>query len=87
VGAGGLPPGRFEPDRRYTTTDLQIHLRIVEEQLAVALLPTLSGARGRSGVTTHRLPGRPSRQIFSAVRRGASDHPAVHAFATAIQGR
>jgi DNA-binding transcriptional LysR family regulator len=29
----------FEPDVRYATTDLQIHLRLVEEQLAVALLP------------------------------------------------
>jgi hypothetical protein len=37
----------FEPDVRYTTADLKIHLRLVEEQLAAALLPDLSRC-GRS---------------------------------------
>ena len=70
----------FEPDVRYTTTDLHIHLRLVEEKLAVALLPQLSGARNRTGVHTHRLEGRPERQIFAAVRRGSSQRPAIRAF-------
>jgi DNA-binding transcriptional LysR family regulator len=74
----------FEPDVRYTTTDLQIHLRLVEEQLAVALLPRLSGARTRTGVRTHRLQGRPARRIFTAVRRGASERPSILAFNEAI---
>jgi DNA-binding transcriptional LysR family regulator len=73
----------FEPDVRYTTTDLQIHLRLVEAQLAVALVPELSGVRDRSSVTVRALPARPVRQIFSAVRRGASEHPAIRAFLTA----
>jgi DNA-binding transcriptional LysR family regulator len=29
----------FEPEVRYTSTDLQIHLRLVESGLAAALLP------------------------------------------------
>jgi DNA-binding transcriptional LysR family regulator len=75
----------FEPDARYTTTDLQIHLRFVESGLAAALLPDLSGAGNRHEVTAHRLVGRPSRQIFTTVRRGAARHPNVQAFTTALQ--
>jgi DNA-binding transcriptional LysR family regulator len=74
----------FEPDVRYTTTDLQIHLRLVEEQLAVALLPELSGAVGRPLVASRRLPGNPARKIVTIVRRGAAANPAVQAFRGAI---
>ena len=74
----------FEPDARYTTTDLQIHLRLVESGLAAALLPDLSGAGNRQDVTAHRLAGRPSRQIFTTVRSGAAHHPKVQAFTTAL---
>src|SRR5215475_3301535 len=74
----------FEPDARYTTTDLQIHLRLVENGLAAALLPDLSGAGNRNDVTAHRLAGRPSRQIFTTVRRGAARHPNIQAFTTAL---
>lgn len=74
----------FEPDVRYTTTDLQIHLRLVEEQLAVSLLPELSGAVRRPLVAARRLPGNPARQIVTIVRSGASAHPAVQAFRAAI---
>jgi len=75
----------FEPDVRYTSTDLQIHLRLAESGLAAALLPDLSGAGDRQHVLTHRLQGRPRRQIFSTVRRGAARHPKVQAFTTALQ--
>jgi len=75
----------FEPDARYTTTDLQIHLRLVESGLAAALLPDLSGAGHRHDVTAHRLAGHPSRQIFTTVRRGAARHPNIQAFTTALQ--
>ena len=75
----------FEPDVRYTSTDLQIHLRLAESGLAAALLPDLSGAGDRQDVLTHRLQGRPRRQIFSTVRRGAARHPKVQAFTTALQ--
>ena len=74
----------FEPDARYTTTDLQIHLRLVESGLAAALLPDLSGAGDRHDVAAYRLHGRPSRQIFTTVRSGAARHPKVQAFTTAL---
>ena len=74
----------FEPDARYTTTDLQIHLRLVESGLAAALLPDLSGAGDRQDVAAHRLRGRPSRQIFTTVRSGATRHPNIQAFTTAL---
>jgi DNA-binding transcriptional LysR family regulator len=75
----------FEPDARYISTDLQIHLRLAESGLAAALLPDLSGAGDRHDVVTHRLQGRPRRQIFSTVRRGAARHPKVQAFTTALK--
>ena len=74
----------FEPDVRYTSTDLQIHVRLVEQQLAVALLPALAGAHSRRGVTLHHVEGRPKRTVFTTVRSGASDHPSVRAFTAAI---
>ena len=67
----------FEPDVRYTSTDLQVHLRLVESGLAAALLPALSGAAHHPGVVTRRLPGRPRRQIFTTVRRGSATHPRI----------
>jgi DNA-binding transcriptional LysR family regulator len=75
----------FEPDARYTSTDLQIHLRLVESGLAAALLPDLSGAGDRRNVVSHRLHGHPRRQIFTTVRRGAARHPKVQAFTSALK--
>jgi DNA-binding transcriptional LysR family regulator len=77
----------FEPDDRYTTTDLQIHLRLVERGLAAALLPDLSGARDRNDVVTHPLPSRPERQILTTVRRGATSQPKILAFTTALRAQ
>lgn len=74
----------FEPDVRYTSTDLQVHLRLVESGLAAALLPGLSGAAHHEGVIAKRLPGHPRRQIFTTVRRGSAAHPRVQAFTTAL---
>ncbi len=75
----------FEPDVRFTTTDLLLHLHLVETGHAAALLPDLAGAVGREQVRTHRLPNRPARSVFSVVRRGAGQHPAVIAFEDAIR--
>jgi DNA-binding transcriptional LysR family regulator len=74
----------FEPDIRYTSADPHTHLRFVEAGLAAALLPDLAGAKYRQGVVTRRLRGRPTRQIFTTVRRGAARHPAVQALTTAL---
>ncbi|MET0711427.1 MAG: LysR substrate-binding domain-containing protein [Jiangellaceae bacterium] len=77
----------FEPEVRYTSTDLQIHLRLVESGLAAALLPDLSGATDRHDVVARRLHGRPRRQIFTTVRRGAARHPKVQAATTALRAQ
>ncbi|MFI7648444.1 LysR family transcriptional regulator [Micromonospora sp. NPDC049460] len=77
----------FEPDVRYTSTDLQIHLRLVENGLAAALLPDLSGAGDRHNVVSHPLHDRPRRQIFTTVRRGATRHPTVQAFTSALKAQ
>jgi DNA-binding transcriptional LysR family regulator len=74
----------FEPDVRYTSTDLQVHLRLVESGLAAALLPDLSGAAARPGVTAQRLPGHPRRHIFTTVRRGSAAHPTIQALIAAL---
>lgn len=75
----------FEPDVQHTSTDLQIHLRFVESGLTAALLPDLAGTLTRTGVTAHRLTGRPARQTFTAVRSGASRHPAIQALIAALR--
>jgi DNA-binding transcriptional LysR family regulator len=74
----------FEPDARYFSTDLQVHLRLVEHGLAAALVPGLSGAADHVGLHLQRLPGRPRRQVFAAVRRGAIEHPAGRTFLEAL---
>jgi DNA-binding transcriptional LysR family regulator len=73
-----------EPDVRYTTTDLKIHLHLVADQLAAALLPELSGVRTRGEVEVHELPGRPARAVFAATRVAAAEHPGVQAFRQAL---
>jgi DNA-binding transcriptional LysR family regulator len=74
----------FEPDVRYTSTDLGIHLRLVREGLAAALLPELAGPHEITDVGVRRLKHRPTRTIFAAVRRGASERPAARAFSEAV---
>lgn len=74
----------FEPDGRYFSADLQVHHTLVAHGLAAALVPELSVTDDRNGVHLTRLPGRPHRQVFAAVRRGAAEHPAVRAFIDAL---
>ena len=74
----------FEPDARYRSTDLKIHLTLVAHGLAAALVPDLSGAAAHQGVALHALPGSPARAVFAALRLGAAEHPAVEAFTTAL---
>ena len=75
----------FEPDVRYTTADLKIHLRLVEEELAAALLPDLSGVRQKRALRVAPLSGRPVRRLFMAMRRGTSERPSIRAFAQALR--
>lgn len=75
----------FEPDVRYVSTDLQIHLTFVEHGLASALVPDLAGAAGRPEITLRRLPDGPHRVVFAAVRRGSIEQPSISAFRRSLE--
>jgi hypothetical protein len=52
--------------------------------LPPALLPDLAGAANRTGVRVRTLAGRPGRQLFTLVRRGASTYPAIAALSAEL---
>ncbi|MEV5704707.1 LysR substrate-binding domain-containing protein [Actinoallomurus sp. NPDC052274] len=75
----------FEPDVRFETTDLLLHLRLVEQGHAAAFLPDLVWIGQAPTVTLRRLPdGQRARRLFTAVRSGRSRHPAVQACRDAL---
>ena len=75
----------FEPDVRFASTDLLLHLRLVERGHAAALLPGLVWAGRPPTVAVDRLPAEHRvRRLFTASRRGGGGHPAVRAFRTAL---
>lgn len=76
----------FEPDVRFESTDLQMHIRLVERGYAAALIPNLAWDGKRPTVAVHRLPrGQRSRRIFTVAREGSSQHPAVKACRDALE--
>ncbi|MFH9983587.1 LysR substrate-binding domain-containing protein [Streptomyces sp. NPDC017179] len=76
----------FEPDVRFETTDLLLHLRLVEQQHAAAFLPDLVWDGHSPTVTLRQLPrGQRARRISTVVRRGGSRHPAVLACRDALR--
>ncbi|WP_437053977.1 LysR substrate-binding domain-containing protein [Streptomyces sp. enrichment culture] len=75
----------FEPDVRFETTDLLLHVRLVEQGHAAALLPDLVWSGRTPTVALRRLPrGRHTRRVFTVVRPGRSRHPAVQACRRAL---
>jgi len=87
----------FEPDVRYQSTDLLLHLRLVRTGHAVAILPALLSAspadtdparsdpaRADPAIHLSDLPGSPARRIYAATRRGASQQPALAAVREAL---
>ncbi|APY84777.1 LysR family transcriptional regulator [Streptomyces alfalfae] len=75
----------FEPDVRFETTDILLHLRLVEEAHAAAFLPDLVWGRRAPSVTLRHLPrGRRTRRISTVVRRGRGRHPAILACRDAL---
>ncbi|OMI41268.1 LysR substrate-binding domain-containing protein [Streptomyces sparsogenes] len=75
----------FEPDVRFETTDLLLHLRLVEQEHAAAFLPDLVWSAQPPTVTLRPLPrGHRTRRIFTVVRRGRSRHPAILACRDAL---
>jgi DNA-binding transcriptional LysR family regulator len=74
----------FDPAPAYESADLLLHVRLVAEAGAVALVPGLAlGATVDARVTA--LPAGPTRTIATAVRRGAGGAPAVAAVRTALK--
>ncbi|MFI2200047.1 LysR substrate-binding domain-containing protein [Streptomyces sp. NPDC020192] len=76
----------FEPDVRFETTDLLLHLRLVEQRHAAALRPDLVWSGRSPTVALRRLPrGQRARRVFTVVRGGGSRHPAVLACRDALR--
>jgi DNA-binding transcriptional LysR family regulator len=70
----------FEPDVRFESPDLLLHLRLVEQGHAAAFLPDLVW-RGRPPTLAlgHLPEERQARRLFTVVRRGSGEHPAIRA--------
>jgi DNA-binding transcriptional LysR family regulator len=76
----------FEPDVRFESTDLLLHVRMAEQGLAAALVPDLIWAGQQPTVHLIDLPpGRATRRIVTLCRSGASRKPAVAAFRAALK--
>jgi len=73
-----------EPDVRFESADLLLHIHLVETGHAVAFLPDLLWADRRPAVRLRALRAHPARRLFTGVRRGAAEHPAVRAFRAAL---
>ncbi|MGW6906207.1 LysR substrate-binding domain-containing protein [Streptomyces sp. NPDC054940] len=75
----------FEPDVRFETTDLLLHLRLVQQGHAAAFLPDLVWGGQPSSVALRQLPrGQRTRRVYTVVRRGRSRHPAILACRDAL---
>lgn len=76
----------FEPDVRFETTDLLLHLRLVEHGHAAAFLPELVWSGRTPTVALRQLPrGRGTRRLVTVVRRGRGEHPAIEACRDALR--
>ncbi|WP_416972693.1 LysR family transcriptional regulator [Streptomyces sp. 4F14] len=73
----------FEPDVRFETTDLLLHLRLVEEGHAAAFLPALVWRGDTPTVPLRQLPD--ARRVFTVVRKGRNTHPAIVACRDALR--
>ncbi|MFJ9561103.1 LysR family transcriptional regulator [Streptomyces fuscichromogenes] len=75
----------FEPDVRFDTTDLLLHLRLVEQGHAAGFLPDLVWIGRPPAVPLRPLPrGQRTRRVFTVVRHGRSRHPAILACRDAL---
>jgi DNA-binding transcriptional LysR family regulator len=76
----------FEPDVRHESADLLVHVALVAHGHAAAFLPDLVWVGRPPEVPVHALPGQ-TRRLFTLVRRGAADHPAVRAVRASLRSR
>jgi DNA-binding transcriptional LysR family regulator len=75
----------FEPDVRYESADLEVHMRLVESGNAVAMLPDLVWSGRSAPGRTFAPEGDPQRRIFTAARTSAAARPAVAALRAALE--
>ncbi|GAA0646205.1 LysR family transcriptional regulator [Kutzneria viridogrisea] len=74
----------FEPDIAYSSTDVVVHLRLVETGLAVAILPELV-LRGSVPPGVGLRPLRGHRQIYTCARSGSARRPVIAATRAALR--
>ena len=75
----------FEPDVRYETADLQAQIRLIESGNAVAFMPDLVWTGRDTTCLLLDLPGLPRRTVFTSVRRGSANRPAILAFRAVLE--
>jgi DNA-binding transcriptional LysR family regulator len=76
----------FEPDVRYSGSDLLLQIHLAETGHAAALVPgLLLTAIPPPAARIRGLPGRPRRTLTTGVRSGADGDPAIRAFRAALR--
>jgi DNA-binding transcriptional LysR family regulator len=76
----------FEPDVRYSGSDLLLQLHLAETGHAAAMLPgLLLAAVPPPAARIRTFPGRPRRKLTTGVRAGAATDPAIRAFRAALR--
>lgn len=75
----------FEPDIRFDSADLEIHVHLVRAGHAVSLLPDLVWTANTGGIRLIELPGPSHRELFTSARRAAASRPAVRALREALR--
>jgi len=76
----------FEPDVRYSGSDLLLQIHLAETGHAAAVLPgLLLAAVPPPAARVQPVPGRPHRRLTTGVRAGAARHPAIRAFRAALR--
>ena len=71
-------------DEPFDGVDPLVHVQMVESGRAVCFVPALLGRQRLQGVRLCRLPGAPTRQLFTLVRAAYAVHPSVTAFRDAL---
>ncbi|WPF65113.1 MULTISPECIES: LysR family transcriptional regulator [unclassified Corynebacterium] len=74
----------FEPRVLFETPDPFLQIYLAREGHAVTIVPALLAAHFRKEVQVLPLAGKPSRTLYSAVRNGHENSPAIRVFRAAV---
>lgn len=75
----------FEPDIRFHSADLGVHIHLIRAGHAVSLLPDLVWTTGAEGIRRIALSGPFHRELFTSVRHASAGHPAIMALREALR--